>query len=112
MLFSLPALRRLLLPRIVRQGTVSVISLKGYAQTTRIDDFELTEDRRPRDPAFRLVYFTNTGMAAAGLRVAAACRAVGAHPGGTRHSDEPVLWRARAHVSASNWETYFSEPNR
>ena len=35
------------LPRIARQGTVSLISIRGQARTTRIEQFEFDEGFRP-----------------------------------------------------------------
>ena len=43
-----------LLPRISRQGTVCLISIRGYAREARVEKFELDEGFQPHHPPFRL----------------------------------------------------------
>ena len=49
-------LTEILLPRIARQGTVCLISIRGSARKARIEKFELDEGFQPYHPPFRAMY--------------------------------------------------------
>ena len=48
-------LTEILLPRIAPQGTVCLVSIRGWARTTRIDKFDFGEGLQPYHPHFRVI---------------------------------------------------------